>query len=137
MSNEKKVLSDTLAVQKSVNESMKKESEATETIEPVMIGGQVAYVTKRTSRTIETAMKQATEQIAQYKQQVSELQMKLTSKETEVVKSAPRWNLVIGWEPLGETYYLGGGMNFGPLSISLDNPVAMELRPRLTAQMRL
>ena len=136
VSNEKKLLSDTLAVQKSINETMKKESEATETIEPVLVGGQVAYVTKRTSRTIETAMKQATEQIAQYKQQVSELQMKLTSKESETVKSAPLWNLVAGWEPIQQGYYAGGGMNVGPLSLTLDNPVALEFRPRLSAMVR-
>ena len=130
-------MSDTLAVQKAETESLRKESETTETMEPVMLaGGVVAYVTHKSSRTIETAMKQATEQVAQYKQQVVDLQMKLASKETEIVKSAPFWNVVVGWEPMGQAYYAGGRINIGPLSVSLDNPVALELRPRLSGMIR-
>lgn len=144
-STERTTLNSTIASQKQTNEQLQKDSESTETIEPVMVGGQVAYVTHRTSKTVERAMRQVNEQMASLTQQNKELMMKLSSKETETVKSAPVWNIVAGYQPataywggtLPDFYYVGGGMNLGPLSLTLDNPVAFELRPRLTAMIRL
>lgn len=116
---------------------LRKDSETAETIEPVLLpNGQVAYITHRTSKTVEMAMSQSNEQIKDLTKQIDDLKAKSTTKETETVKSAPMWNVVVGWEPTTATYYAGAGVNLGPLSLDLDNPLSLQLRPRLTGMIR-
>ena len=130
-------LSDSLAIQKTMNETLKKSSKKGKTMTPVqMPNGQIAYITTETSETVEEAMRQATEQVAQLKSQVTTLEVALKTKESLVIKTAPFWNIVAGWEPMGQAYYAGGGINLGPISVSVDNPVALDLRPRLSAMIR-
>jgi type II secretory pathway pseudopilin PulG len=137
LTSQKQVISDQLAIQKTENSSLRKESETQETIEPVLVGGQVAYVTKRTSRTIETAMKQATEQIARLNSQITDLQVKLSSKESETVKSAPFWNVTGGWHAISGSYTVGAGVNLGPISLTLENPVLpLALEPGVRVMLR-
>lgn len=134
LTTEKKTLSDSLAIQRTENSAMTKDAETAEEVRPIqMPNGQIAYITTRTSKTVETVMRQATEQMAQLRTQVSELQVKLSSKTDVVVKAAPFWNVVAAWEPIGQAYYAGGGINLGPISVTVENPVALELRPRLAA----
>ncbi len=119
------------------SEALQKESDTAEDVVPVQLpNGTVAYATHRTSRTVETALRQASETIASLTKQVEELKTHTVVKEVETVRSAPRWNAVVGWEPLQATYYAGAGVNFGPLSLDVDNPVSLNLRPRLTGMIR-
>ena len=137
---EKTTLSDSLAIQKTENASLRKEIRQSEVTEPVVVKvngiEQVVMVTRKTSESVEIAMRQATEQVAQLKNQVSTLEVSLKSKESLVVKAAPFWNVVAGWAPIGQGYYLGGGVNLGPLSVSVINPVAWALEPQLLAAIR-
>jgi len=124
LTKEKTTLTENLAKQKTENESLRRETDATEVTEPMIVKvngkDQVVMVTRKTSRTVEVAMRQATEQIAQFKQQVSELQMKLSTKETETVKPSPKWAVSLGWDPLADTetqrWRAGLGLNLGPLT---------------------
>lgn len=140
MKNEKIKLTESLAIQRTQNEQLRKDTETSEVTEPMVVKvngkDQVVMVTRKTSKTVETAIKQATEQVAILKDQITDLQVKLSSKEKEVIKSSPLWNIAAGWEPLAGGYYLGAGMNLGPISMIVDNPVSMELKPKLTAMIR-
>ena len=141
LTNEKKTLSDSLAIQRSETESLKKESETSEIIEPVVLpNGQTAYVTRRTSKTIEQSMRQSTEQIAKLTQQITDLTVKLQSKTDVTVKPAPFWNVVASSSVLDYSnvsqMQLGGGINIGALSLALTNPLSLTLQPRLQAGLR-
>ena len=137
---EKKTLSDTLAIQRAQNEQLRKDTETVESIEPVLLAnGTTAYATHRTSKTIETAMRQSTEQIAQFKQQISDLQVKLTTKETGSVKSAPKFMAGIDWKPMspGANAFMPKlGMNIGALTIYAGHPIQLALEPHVGLDLR-
>ena len=115
------------------NSQLRREVDTTETIEPVMLGGQVVYLTKRTSRTVESMMRQATEQIALLSTANKDMAKRLSERVTETSKPGPKWNVTTGYN-LGGVWTLGGGMNIGMMAISVENPVALEFQPgaRLT-----
>jgi hypothetical protein len=141
LTNEKKTLSDSLAIQRTETESLKKESESLETIEPVVLSnGQTAYVTRRTSKSIEQSAKQSTEQIAKLTQQITDLTVKLSQKTEVTVKPAPFWNVVASSSVIDyadvSQWQTGGGINIGALSLSLTNPLSLTLQPRLQAAIR-
>lgn len=141
LTNEKKTVSDSLAIQKSQTESLRKESETEETIEPVLLSnGTTAYVTKRTSKSIEQSIKQSSEQIAKLNQQITDLQVKLTSKTDVTIKPAPFWNVVASSSVIEyadvKQWQAGGGINIGALSLALTNPLDLRFEPRLQASLR-
>lgn len=115
------------------NSQLRREVDTTETIEPVMLGGQVVYLTKRTSRTVESMMRQATEQIALLSTANKDMAKRLSERVTEISKPGPKWNLTGGYSPMRGVWSLGGGMNIGTLAISLCNPIALEIQPEVRA----
>lgn len=106
--------------------------------------GTVRETTEDFERSSELAKAElAIKQLDSYKSELATAQTAVTSLshrvnelEVEVVKSAPMWNVVAGWEVLGGGYYAGGGMNLGALSVSVENPVSLVLEPRLTGMLR-
>lgn len=137
LTTENKNLTTSLSRVKMERDEFKRSSETAEDVEPVLLpDGTVAYATHRTSRTVETAMHESQDQIEKLTKELSELKSKSVSTTTETVKSAPMWNAVVGWDPLNAAYYAGAGVNLGPLSLDLDNPVALDFRPRLTGMIR-
>jgi len=53
-----------------------------------------------------------------------------------VLPPAPRWNVVASYAPFTGRIRAGGGMNFGPVSVWVDNPVAVELAPVIGIMLR-
>jgi hypothetical protein len=120
--------------------ALKSSHHSTETIEPILLpNGQIAYVTRRTSQTLEeslTTMRQNYEQkIQQTQAKVTELEERIKQSETETIKSAPMWNAVVEAD-LNQSYAAGAGVNLGPLSVSVINPLALEFRPRAALMLR-
>lgn len=126
-----------LASQKSQTESLQKDSETTEVMEPVVVKVKVdgveqekiVYVTRKSSKTVETAMRSLTEQIAQTTTENKQLKMEMSSKEVSIVKSAPRWYLGVDWNPF--RVGLGAfapelGMNVGPFLAKAGHPFELK-----------
>jgi hypothetical protein len=133
-------LTETVASQKTASESMRRDIETTETMTPMEINGKTVYVTTRTSKTVETAMKQSNEQIAKLTQQVTDLTSKTATKTDVTVKPAPFWNVVASSSVIEYAdvtqWQAGGGVNIGTLSLTLTNPLSPVFRPRLQAMLR-
>ncbi len=119
------------------SESLQKQLKIKRTSKPVLIGNQVAYETTEEIDQAETQLKQASEQISTLTSEKKELQIQLASKELIISKPAPKWNVMASWEPTTGTFYAGAGINVGPLSITVDNPFALEFKPRLSLMARL
>ncbi len=108
---------------------------------PVQLpSGQIAYMTEETSSTVEDEITQLQTdyeaKITDLKTQLDTVNAHAKDKTTDITKAAPAWNVLAGWEPVSQAYYLGGGMNAGPVSIFADNPVALEFKPRLNMMLR-
>lgn len=126
-------LTTTLATQKAETEDLRKDSETAEVMEPVVVKvdgkEQIAYVTRKTSKTIETAMRKATEQIAQVTTENRELKVKLESKEVSITKSAPRWYGGVDWQPfkIGMAAWTPElGTNIGPFLAKVGHPIELK-----------
>jgi hypothetical protein len=68
------------------------------------------------------------------------LRQKVSLYEKTVVKSAPMWNALVSVPVLAYAdvtqYQIGGGMNLGPISLSVVNPLALKFDPRLQGMIR-
>jgi hypothetical protein len=92
-----------------------------------MPDGSIAYAEEEIAETFEEAtssLKRDFEaKLATERQRSASLEATLKSKEIEVVRSAPRWALLTGFDLLAPTRLdrarVGGGMNFGPLTAGL------------------
>jgi len=133
----------TLLDQKTELESqIKSDSETSEEVVPVqMPNGSIAYITRKTSKTVQEAISKATSesrtQIAELTHQISELTTTKSSDEKLQIKSAPRWNVVADVDLLTATSWsAGAGMNLGSLSLSVLNPVALTFAPRAMLAIR-
>lgn len=137
-------LTKSLAQLRTENESLQRSTEEVETTEPMVIKvngkDQVVMVTRKTSKTIETAMRTATEQLNSLTTQVTDLKVKLSLKETEVTKSAPRWYAGLDWQPLqgqGPSAFSPQlGINIGTLTIYAAHPLALEFAPHVGVGLR-
>lgn len=120
-----------LAQLRTENESLQRSIEEVVEIVPVqMPNGQIAYTTRKTSKTVETAMRSATEQLNSLTTQVTDLKVKLSLKETETIKSAPRWYVGVDWQPLKGTalaaFMPEAGINIGTLTIKAGHPLELK-----------
>lgn len=123
----------------------KSEAEETEEVVPVqMPNGQIAYITRKTSRTVQEAITKATSESST---RIAELERKLTeatstskTAETETIKNAPRWAAQIEVPILNSgditAYRAGAGFNLGALTVGVLNPTALIFQPYLTTQLR-
>jgi hypothetical protein len=123
---------------------LKSDTDTTEEVVPIqMPNGQIAYITKKTSRTVQEAITRAT---SESKTRIAELERRLTeatstskTAEIETVKAAPRWYAGTDWQPLAAgaaAFTPQLGMNIGPLTIYAAHPLALELAPRIGAGLR-
>lgn len=96
-----------------------------EEIVPVqMPNGQIAYTTRRTSRTVQETIQRIREEarieVAQVREELAKLQAAKRTEDKETVKAAPKWAMAAAWDPYAEDplarYRLGPGMNIGPLT---------------------
>ena len=53
-----------------------------------------------------------------------------------VLPPAPRWNVMATIDPFTGQMRAGAGMNFGPLSVWVDNTMAVELFPKIGVMLR-
>ena len=119
--------------------------EETEEVVPVqMPNGQIAYITRKTSRSVQEAITKATTESST---RISELERRLTeatstskTAEAETTKPAPRWAAQIEIPILSSSditaYRAGAGLNFGALTVGVLNPTAARFEPYLTTQLR-
>lgn len=135
----------TLATQKStLEQEMKSDEETTEEVVPVqMPNGQIAYITRKTSKTVQEAIQRATSEsqtrIDELTRQVTELKQTKKTDEHETVKTAPRWYAGADWQPL-KTDSLNIiphlGINLGSLTIYAGHPVGLDFEPHIGAGLR-
>lgn len=122
----------------------KSDAETTEEVVPVqMPNGQIAYITKKTSRTVQEAITKATTEsstrIAELERRLTEATSTSKTAETETTKNAPRWAAkletpILRYDDIS-AYRLGAGMNFGGLTIGVINPTT-TIFPMLTTDIR-
>jgi hypothetical protein len=91
----------------------------------------------KTRESIETTLK--TENTTLTNENVT-LKQKVSLFEQDVTKSAPRWNVLVSVPAMSYAditrYEFGGGMNLGPISLSVVNPLALKFDPRLQGMIR-
>ena len=147
--SEKKVLEEKVltvsAENKTLDTKLQKSVATRKKITPIVLpNGQIAYITEETSDTVEEAISsmksnyQST--IDRLTKENSDLASHTIKKETDIVKSAPFWNAVLAVPVLGYAditqYQAGGGINLGPLSVSLTNPLTLSVQPRIQGLIR-
>lgn len=134
-------LTKSLAQLKTENESLQRSTEeVVETVPIQMPNGQIAYITRKSSKTFEAAMRSSTERLNSLTTQVTDLKVKLSLKETETTKSAPRWYAGLDWQPLqGQSLAAFSpqlGINIGTLTIYAAHPLALEFAPHVGVGLR-
>lgn len=96
-----------------------------EEIVPVqMPNGQIAYTTRRTSRTVQETIQRIREEarieVEQAREELAKLQAARRTEDKETVKAAPRWAVAGAWAPYAPDplarIRAGLGMNLGPLT---------------------